>query len=103
MLGLIARFDLKNENAAVVFDQLVAETGEKIRANEPGTLAYTVHDVVDEPLARVFYELYQDRDAFDEHRGQPYVVRFLAECKEYATNIRIEYVTPRSVEEADIR
>ncbi len=40
MLGLVVRFDLRDAAAADGFDALVAATGERIRAEEPGTLLY---------------------------------------------------------------
>ncbi len=43
MFGLMVRFTCKDEAAAAGFDDLVARTGEQIRANEPGTVIYTVH------------------------------------------------------------
>ena len=64
--------------ARAAFDDLVAGALPVIRANEPGTLAYVVHDQVDEPDVVVFYELYRDRAAFAEHEQQPHVKAFLA-------------------------
>lgn len=80
--GLAVRFDLK-PGASAAFDALVAQTLAAIREKEPGTLAYLVHAVVDAPDSRVFYELYRDVSAFDEHERQPHVSRFLAERGQY--------------------
>lgn len=72
MEGLVVRFDLRDGEAAVAFDALVARTLPLIEAEEPGTLQYAVHAVEGEPLARVFYELYADADAFAAHETSPH-------------------------------
>ena len=64
--ALAVRFEL-TASGAEGFDALVAETLLGIRAIEPGTLAYVVHHEEASPLVRVFYEVYQDREAFEEH------------------------------------
>ncbi|MER7004894.1 antibiotic biosynthesis monooxygenase [Dactylosporangium sp. NPDC000555] len=94
MFGLLVRFDLRDEDAARAFDRLAGETGEAVRSNEPGTLVYTMHHVVDEPLARVVYEVYRDREAFDDHRRQEHTRRFLAECDRYVASTRVEGLVP---------
>ncbi|MBA2473805.1 MAG: antibiotic biosynthesis monooxygenase [Pseudonocardiales bacterium] len=94
MFGLVVRFDLKDATAAKAFDELVAETGKKIASDEPGTLLYVVNTVEDVPLARVLYEVYADRDAFDAHENMSHVVRFLAEREQYITSLRVEFLTP---------
>ena len=72
MQGLVVRFDLRDAGCAVEFDALVARALPLITAHEPGTLQYGVHAVVDEPLARVFYELYVDAEAFAAHEAAPH-------------------------------
>ena len=94
MFGLTVRFDLKDEAAAQGFDQLVAETAPGIREQEPGTLLYAVHTVEDAPLARVFYEMYADREAFEAHESQPHTKRFLSERDQYIAETRVEFLTP---------
>ena len=43
---------------------------------------------------RVFYELYRDRAAFDEHERQGHTARFLAEREQFlAAPPRVEFVT----------
>jgi quinol monooxygenase YgiN len=76
MFGLTVRFDLR-PGVAAEFDNLVAETVSLIREREPGTIVYATHVVEGQPDARVFYEVYRDRDAFEEHERQPHVRRFL--------------------------
>jgi quinol monooxygenase YgiN len=55
----------------------------EIHRREPGTLVYAVHEVEGEPNARIFYELYRDRAAFDEHERQEHTRRFLTERERY--------------------
>ncbi|WP_089100569.1 putative quinol monooxygenase [Streptomyces hyaluromycini] len=101
MFGLFVRFTCKDEAAAAAFDDLVARTGEQIRANEPGTVIYTVHRVDGRPLERVFYELYRDKDAFEEHESKDYVQAFLSERNLYlsATEVdRLDFVSGKGVD-----
>lgn len=94
ILALVVRFELKDSDAAASFDRLVEVTVDGIRQHEPGTLLYVIHTVVDEPLARVFYEVYQDRNAFEGHERQPHTVRFLEERSRYVAAMRIEILEP---------
>jgi quinol monooxygenase YgiN len=94
--GLVVHFALRDAAAATAFDRLVAETLVGIRAQEPGTLAYVVHTVPDEPGTRVFYELYEDRAAFDRHERQPHTRRFLAEREQYLSGVRVTFLRAES-------
>src|SRR6266498_3782391 len=95
VFALVVRFDVRPE-LVEDFDRLVAETAPSIREREPGTLIYAVHGVDGEPNARLFYELYRDRAAFDEHERQPHVVRFLRERGRHLSGVRVEFLTPPS-------
>lgn len=55
--------DDKIEEAKKFLTELAAET----LANEPGTVAYTVHQKKDDPTTFVFYEKYNDDAAFAKH------------------------------------
>ncbi|GGQ72359.1 putative quinol monooxygenase [Kitasatospora griseola] len=90
--GLVVRFTAHSEEAAAAFDKLTDETLEGIRALEPGTLVYANHTVPGEPTARVFYELYADRAAFDAHEQQPHVRRFLAAREEYIASFKVTFL-----------
>ena len=94
MFALVVRFYLRDEEAARGFDKLVEETAVKIQENEPGTVIYTVHKVKDAPLSRIFYELYESRDAFDAHERQEHTRRFLDERERYLTGTRVEFLEP---------
>ena len=80
--ALCVRFTLR-EGAAEAFDALVREAAAAVLAQEPGTLVYACNEVEGAPNQRVFYELYADGNAFEEHGRQPHVRRFLSECRQY--------------------
>lgn len=94
MFALVVRFELKDDAAAQAFDELVAETNAAIAEHEPGTLVYATHVVQDAPLARVFYEVYRDREAFEEHERQPHTRQFLDQRSTYVRDFRVEFLTP---------
>ena len=76
------------------FDDLVAATLPAIQQHEPRTLLYLVHTVSDQPLQRVFYELYTDRQAFEEHEQQDHVRRFLDARTQHVESIIVDGMTP---------
>ena len=66
MPSVIATLKVKEDKldeAKAFLTKLAADT----LANEEGTLAYTVHQRVDDPATFVFYEKYADDAAFAEH------------------------------------
>ncbi|MFE5614104.1 putative quinol monooxygenase [Streptomyces sp. NPDC056524] len=89
--ALTVRFTTRDADAATQFDALVARTLEGIRT-EPGTLVYVSHTPVDEPLVRVFYELYADEAAFQAHEEQPHTQQMLKEREQYLTNIEVVFM-----------
>ena len=90
---IVVRFDVRDEAAAVAFDELTAEALPHIRAEEPGTLMYAVHQVDDAPLSRVFYEVYADREAHRQHEANPPTAQFLAAIQEHLTQVRAEFLS----------
>ena len=92
MFALVVRFYLRDEESVKGFDNLVEETAAKIRRGEPGTLIYAIHKVKDAPLSRIFYELYESREAFDVHELQEHTKRFLDEREQYLTGARVEFL-----------
>ncbi len=94
MFALVVRFDLRDDEAALAFDDLLAETLPLITEREPGTLVYATHKVDDEPLARVFYEVYADRAAHAAHEATPHTARFLATIRQYVVQSRVEFLSP---------
>lgn len=75
--GLVVRFKVRDGHREA-FDGLIDETLAAIQSSEPGTLAYIVHQDEASNNVRMFYELYRDREAFEEHQRMPHVQRFLA-------------------------
>ncbi|WP_063129037.1 putative quinol monooxygenase [Nocardia fusca] len=94
MFALVVRFELKDAEAAEGFDRLVEETAKGISELEPGTLVYATHTVADAPLSRVFYEVYRDREAFEEHERQAHTRKFLDERRNYTSDFRVEFLAP---------
>jgi quinol monooxygenase YgiN len=93
MFGLTVRFTCRDEDSARRFDELVARTLPEIERLEPGTLIYAVHTVEGQPLQRMFYELYRDRDAFSAHEEQAHTRRFLTERDQYLTGKDVDFLT----------
>jgi len=94
MFALVVRFYLRDEEAAKGFDNLVEDTVAKVRERESGTLIYAVHRVKDARLSRIFYELYESREAFDFHERQEHTKLFLDERDQYLTGVRVEFLEP---------
>ena len=98
VIGLVVRFDIRDEAAAGLFDELTSRAVADIGAREPGTLVYATHAVRDAPLARVFYELYADEAAFQAHEEAPHVVDFHRRKNPLlAREARVEFLAPGSV------
>jgi len=95
MIGIVVRFDVHDREAAVEFDRLTAVVVTHIRAREPGTLVYATHRVLDDELARVFYEVYADDAALQAHEDASHVREFHA-AKEslLAAPPRVEFIQP---------
>jgi quinol monooxygenase YgiN len=92
MFALVVRFDLR-PGSETDFDRLVETTTARIRSDEPGTLLYLCHTVQGAQSARVFYELYRDRDAFEAHERQAHVRHFLTERERFmAGPVRVEFL-----------
>ncbi|GAB7193481.1 hypothetical protein NUM3379_41910 [Kineococcus sp. NUM-3379] len=94
MFALVVRFDLPDPEAAGDFDALVADVLPGISAEEPGTLVYATHRVADEPLARVFYEVYRDRAAHAAHEARPATAAFLERVGALVSAVRVEFLDP---------
>lgn len=68
MVCLIFRAKAKpgKEDEAVKKMTWMAET---VQAQEPGTVAYVLHRLQEDPSTLVFYEMYKDDAAFQAHGG----------------------------------
>lgn len=94
MFALVVRFDCQDQAAAARFDELTAVVVQQIADHEPGALVYATAAVEGEPLARVFYEVYRDREAFQEHEEAMHVQQFHALKNPLLTDTRVEFLTP---------
>jgi quinol monooxygenase YgiN len=95
MYALVVRFDVRDEEAARQFDALTAQAVDEISTKEPGTLVYATHVIDGEPLARVFYEVYRDRDAFHAHEDAQHVKDFHAAKNPLLVDEhRVEFLAP---------
>ena len=88
LYGLIAIYTLA-EGTTADFDALAEQVVAQVRANEPDALVYAVHSVPNAEMQRIFYEVYRDRMAYEDHKRQPHIQRFEEDCSPYvlATNV----------------
>jgi quinol monooxygenase YgiN len=88
LYGLIAIYTL-DDNRVADFDVLAEQVVREVRTAEPDALVYVVHSVPNAPLQRIFYEVYRDRMAYEEHQRRPYIAQFEADTQPYvlATNV----------------
>ena len=96
MFALVVRFDCRDQAAVTKFDELTAEVVRQITEGEPGTLVYATHSVEGAPLARIFYEVYRDRDAFQTHEAADHVQLFHARKNPLLVDRRVEFLSPGS-------
>ncbi|MGD0604064.1 MAG: antibiotic biosynthesis monooxygenase [Streptosporangiaceae bacterium] len=90
--ALVVRFTVRPK-AEAEFDELIARTTAGIRDREPGTLVYACHTVEGKPSQRIFYELYRNRAAFDEHERQEHVRHFLAAREALLESTEVDFMT----------
>jgi quinol monooxygenase YgiN len=90
--ALVVRFTVRPGREAD-FDQLVAETGEGIRAAEPGTLVYACHTVDGAPRERMFYELYANKAAFEAHEQTTHTRRFLTQREALLESKQVDFLS----------
>jgi len=90
--ALLVRFTVRPQ-AEADFDNLIARTTAGIRDREPGTLVYACHRVDGASRQRIFYELYRDRAAFEEHERQEHVRHFLAAREALLESTEVDFLT----------
>ena len=88
LYGLIAIYTL-DDNRVAEFDVLAEQVVREVRTAEPDALVYVVHSVPNAPSQRIFYEVYRDRMAYEEHQRRSYIAQFEADTQPYvlATNV----------------
>jgi quinol monooxygenase YgiN len=94
MYALVVRFDVRDDAAAAEFDTLTEGAVQMIKEREPGTLVYAAHRIEGEPLARVFYEVYRDREAFQAHETADHVIDFHRRKNPLVVSHRVEFLAP---------
>ncbi len=64
-------------------------------AQEPGTIVFAMHESSDEPDVLLFYEVYADEYALDEHRGSPAVRSIVPRLADLLAGVpQITYASP---------
>jgi quinol monooxygenase YgiN len=91
--GLVVRFTVKRGREQD-FDDLTAATVQAVQATEPRTLLYLCHRVDGAPQERIFYELYEDRSAFDAHETQAHVRHFLSKRDALLDDVAVDFLSP---------
>jgi len=88
LYGLIAIYTLA-DGTEEEFDALAERVVAEVRASEPDALVYAVHSVPNAPMQRIFYEVYRDHTAYEEHKRHHYIQRFDVERGPFvlATNV----------------
>jgi quinol monooxygenase YgiN len=88
MYGQITVFTLL-EGRQSAFDRQARDAIRAARDTDPDLVIYTCHEVVGAPTQRIFYQLFRDQAAFQDHQRMPYVLRFLGESRTHvlATNV----------------
>jgi quinol monooxygenase YgiN len=71
------------------FDRLAAEAVRAAREAEPDTLVYICHEVVNSPTQRIFYQLFRDQAAYQEHQNLPQVQRFLTDSRTHVLAVNV--------------
>ncbi|WP_460370381.1 putative quinol monooxygenase, partial [Actinocorallia lasiicapitis] len=71
------------------FDRLANDLARTATQAEPDIMIYTFHEVDGAPTQRISYQLFADRESFEEHQARPYVARFAADSRAHvlATNV----------------
>lgn len=76
MISVIATIRVQADKAAE-FEKIFLETAAKVKANEPGCLAYRLTRSRDEPHLYKGIELYRDQAALDHHQTTDYFLAAL--------------------------
>ncbi len=71
MLVVVAKLKAKAGNEEELEKALLTMIPE-VQAKEERTLIYTLHRAVNDPGTFLFYEKYQDQEAFSHHSTTPY-------------------------------
>lgn len=75
MLIVLVNVTVKDE-ALAEFERAILENAARAVADEPGCLRFDVSQREDEPTSWMFYEVYKDAAAFDEHRASAHYMKY---------------------------
>jgi quinol monooxygenase YgiN len=75
MMTVIAKLKVRPGSEAT-FEQQAQKMIAHVKANEPGTLIYTLNRSTSDPTTFVFYEIYTDQAAFAAHGGSEPMQQF---------------------------
>ncbi|GAA0334110.1 antibiotic biosynthesis monooxygenase [Actinoallomurus spadix] len=90
--GRITMYTL-HDGRQEAFDRLAAEVTRAVIEREPGTLVYACHSVDSAPLQRIFYQLFRDAAAVENHTRQPHVQRFAGEVRAHVASTNVIELT----------
>jgi quinol monooxygenase YgiN len=89
----LLRVDCCDAAAADEFDRLTAIVFRQVAHHEPGTLVFASHIVAGHPLTRVFYEIYQDKEAAQFHSRSEALQRLLRSQDGLVAAFRIDQLS----------
>jgi quinol monooxygenase YgiN len=92
----LLRVDCRDDMAADEFDERTASVFQHVTQHEPGTLVFANHLVAGQPLTRVVYEIYRDREAADVHSRGEALQQLLASQDELLRGFHIARLILRS-------
>jgi quinol monooxygenase YgiN len=75
MITIVAKLKVK-EGSEEAMKGLMKEAESKVRANEPGNLAYQPYQSQADPTIFIFFEQYKDQEATEFHREQEHYKDF---------------------------
>ncbi|MCO6004370.1 antibiotic biosynthesis monooxygenase [Actinoallomurus purpureus] len=97
--GRITMYTL-HEGHQDAFDRLAAEVTRAVIERDPGTVVYACHAVDNAPLQRIFYQLFRDAAAVENHTRQPHVQRFAGEARAHVAGTNVIELTTTAVKVA---
>ena len=81
MITIIFRIKVKEGKEAEALAE-IEKMGSAVEANEPETLAYVFHKLLDDPMQLVLFESYVDDEALQAHVKTPHFVAFQAATRD---------------------
>ena len=92
--ALVVRFTVR-PGSEEAFDRLTKETASGVRGHEYNTLIYACHTVEGQPRQRIFYELYRNQAAFEQHEAREHIRQFLDQRAELLESTEVDVLALR--------